>query len=156
MWGVFKSVWPRKNGSAKCLSRTTFSPLSGRSIEAESEGKRRSENTRTAELKEPESRRNEKVNERERPRTKNSRKRELSLCNCQGAPSTSSTSRLSQSSLIGSRWRLPHWVQLGVVLISQKSHAQLPQNSNQSLFWCCVFTFHGLMYWQIVMFFHWV
>lgn len=69
---VFSRASGRQTGSAECLIRTRFSLLSGRLIETENREKGGRRNTRTGELKEPKSRRNEEVNERERekPRTK--------------------------------------------------------------------------------------
>lgn len=69
---MFSRASGRQTGSAKCLIRTRFSLLSGRLIETENGEKGGSRNTRTGELKEPESRRHKEVNktERERPRTK--------------------------------------------------------------------------------------
>lgn len=73
----FLSVWPKKTGSVsdKCLIRTIFSLLNGRSSETENRGKRGSDNMRTRELKEPNSRRHENVNGKERHKNKEQKER---------------------------------------------------------------------------------
>lgn len=153
-WGVFKSLWPRKTGSANCLIRTIFFGTKWTTDWNRKRGKWGSENVRMKDVKERgrEQKAWESKWKRERKRTKAGERESRVGVTLSGSPFNNFNNQTFSKQLIGSRWGLPHSVQLCVVLIGQENQAwtRLPLKIHFShFFWSCLFLFNIMMYWQI-------